>query len=72
MEKELLAITEILKEFQNMRFGQEIIIWTDHKNLTNPTTSFKCQQALRQWLIIKKIGPTIKFIKGKKTLWWTH
>jgi RNase H-like domain found in reverse transcriptase len=33
-ERELLAIVETLKEFQNILLGQKITIYTDHQNLT--------------------------------------
>jgi hypothetical protein len=32
-ELELLAIVETLKEFNGMWWGQQIIVYTDHKNL---------------------------------------
>jgi len=33
-ERELLSIVETLKEFKNILWGQQIIIHTDHENLT--------------------------------------
>ena len=36
-EKELLSIIETLKEFNNILFGHEVVVHTDHKNLTHET-----------------------------------
>ena len=48
IEQELLAITKLLKENRNMLLGQEIIIMTDHKNLTYANTAFSSNVVLRQ------------------------
>lgn len=33
MKQELLSIVEIFKEYRRLLFGQQIIVYTDHKNL---------------------------------------
>ena len=45
-EKKLLAITEILKEFRNMLYRQDITIYTDHANLAMTNAKFNCQRVL--------------------------
>ena len=67
-EKELLAITEILKEFRNMLCGQDITIYTDHANLAMTNAKFNCQRVLRQRLTIEEFGPKIVHISGEKNI----
>ena len=41
-ERELLAIVETLKEFRNILLEQQIIVSTDHKNLTCKSFNTEC------------------------------
>jgi hypothetical protein len=44
-ERELLAIVETLKEYRNILLGQQIKVYTDHKNLT--CVNFYTQHVIR-------------------------
>ena len=68
IEQELLAITEVLKEYRGMLLGQRIVIHTDHKNLTYDNTEFSSNRVLRQRLAIEDFGPVIKHIQGEKNI----
>ena len=66
--KELLTITEFLKEFRNMLLGMKITIFTDHKNLTLTDTQYDNARIMRQRLYIEEFGPTIKYIEGPENV----
>ena len=65
-ERELLAIVETLKEFRNILLGHQIIVYTDHKNLTYK--NFNTERVMRWRLIIEEYGPTLQYIKGNKNV----
>ena len=61
---ELLAIVETLKEFKGMLWGKQIIVYTDHKNLTEKALGLRSNRVYRWRLILKEFGPKISYIKG--------
>ena len=61
-EQELLSIVETLKEFRNILLGQEIVIYTDHQNLTYK--KFNTDRVLRWRLIIEEFNAELKHIAG--------
>ena len=65
-ECELLSIVKTLKECKNILLRQQIVVCTDHKNLTNK--NFYTEHIKRWQLLIKEFGPTIKYIKGPKNI----
>ena len=65
-ERELLAIVETLKEFRNILLGQNLIVFTDHKNLTYK--NFNTDRVMRWRLILEEFGPELKYIKGEKNI----
>ena len=65
-ERELLAIVETLKEFRNILLGQQIYVYTDHKNLT--CTNFNTDRVMRWRLILEEYGPKIIYTKGKTNI----
>ena len=65
-ECELLSIVKTLKEFKNILLGQQIVVYTNHKNLTYKNFNMEC--IMRWWLLIEEFGPTIEYIKGPKNI----
>ncbi len=55
-EQELLAIVETLKYFKHMLLGHEIIVHTDHKNLTHPNSTHTSDRVLCQRLLLEECG----------------
>jgi hypothetical protein len=59
MEIELLAIVETLKEFKGMLWGQDIRVYTDHKNLTRNALGLTSDRVYRWWLLLEEYAPEI-------------
>lgn len=67
-DKELLRITEPLKQFRHILLGNEIKVCTDHKNLTYSGTNFSSDRRLRQRLLIKEYGAELIFVASIKNV----
>jgi hypothetical protein len=65
-ERELLSIVETLKEFRNILLGQQIVVHTDHKNLT--FKNFNTERVMRWRLILEEYGPEIRYVNGPKNI----
>jgi hypothetical protein len=63
-EIELLAIVETLKEFKGMLWGQDIKVYTDHKNLTRDALGLTSDRVYCWRLLLEKYAPEIIYIKG--------
>jgi hypothetical protein len=63
---ELLAIVKTLKEFNGMLWGQQINVYTDHKNLTRDSLSLtsKSNRVTRWRILLEEYAPKIIYIKG--------
>ncbi len=63
-EIELLAIVETLKEFKGMLWGQNIMVYTDHKNLTRDVLGLTSDRVYRLRFLLEEYAPQIIYIKG--------
>ncbi len=63
-EIELLAIVETLKEFKGMLWGQQIKVYTDHKNLTRDGLGLTSDRVYQWRLLLEEYAPEIVYIKG--------
>ena len=64
-ERELLSIVETLKEFRNILFGQQLRVYTDHKNLTYTNPEHNTERVMRWRLLLEEYGPELIYIKGE-------
>ena len=60
---EILAIVEALKEFKGMLCGQQIVVYTDHKNLMQQALGLTSHRVYLWKLIIEEYSPKIIHIK---------
>jgi hypothetical protein len=51
-ENELLAIVKTLKEFKGMLWGQDIKVYTDHKNLRRDALGLISDRVYHWWLLL--------------------
>ena len=65
-EREMLSIVETLREFRNILLGNEIEVFSDHENLTRPTTAHASRRIIRWRWLCEEFGPKLKFIPGLK------
>jgi hypothetical protein len=64
IEIELLAIVETLKKFKGLLWGQDIKVYTDHKNLTRDALGLTSDRVYCWWLLLEEYAPKIIYIKG--------
>ena len=62
-EQELLSIVETLKEYRNILLGQNLVVYTDHKNIIYGNLS---NDRIARWrLLLEEFGPRYEHIAGK-------
>ena len=55
---------ETLKEFKGMLWGQQLTVYTDHKNLMQDALGLTCNWVFQWQLLLEEYGPKIVYIKG--------
>ncbi len=63
MEIELLAIVKTLKEFKGMLWGQDIKVYTGHKNLTRDALGLTSDRIYHRRLLLEEYAPVLMYIK---------
>jgi hypothetical protein len=63
-EIKLLAIVETLKEFKGMLWGQDIKVYTNHKNLIRDALGLTSDRVYCWLLLLEGYAPEIIYING--------
>ena len=66
--REPLSICKSVHEFRTLLLGHTINVFTNHKNLIYPTTTFFSDCVLRQRLLVKEYGAHLHYIKGENNV----
>ena len=65
-DKEVLCVQEVLQEYRNILYGAEIVVQTDHQNLTQ--RDLKSPRLLHWRLLIEEFAPKLVYIKGETNI----
>ena len=63
-KQKLLVIVETLKEFKSMLSGQQLTVYTDHKNLMQDALGLTSDWVYHWRQLLEDYQPTIRYIKG--------
>ena len=64
----MLSVVEMLKEYRSILLGHEIVVYTDHKNLTIVTTVHQSRRIQRWRWVIEEYGPKLTYLPGEKNV----
>ncbi len=59
-----MAIVETLKDFKGVLWGQDIKVYTYHKNLTRDALGLTSDRVYHWQLLLEEYAPEIIYIKG--------
>ena len=62
----VVSVVETLKELRKILLGQQIEVFTDHKNLTY--ISFNTERVMRWQLVLEEFSPELIYIKGSTNI----
>ena len=61
-----MSIVETLTEFWTILFGQQLEVFTDHKNLT--FSNFNTEHIMQWRMVLEEYQPKLMYLEGKKNI----